>query len=283
MGCHFLLQGIFLTQGLNPGLLHRRQMLYCLSHQGSLKLYKNNDKQGLSTNPHACVVVPHAPTLIQIPTGTESIARATLAMGPGPWSVNHLLLRWYLLYFGLQEKSHGAGYWTETSYAPTYRPHWGLSLNHSLLPAITPQLWMVAFLPLSLQQRQELLEFSKKCGSSRAEKKEKGREKRKERRCPTWQLNGTSLNPATSSNGTCCVQLLSAERTGLIIASGSSFLFLLQLSDLPVNLPSILDGKHLFSPSPGESQAGQGPFNPFQLQFPNSLRSDFGCGLDKDI
>ena len=28
MGCHFLLQGIFATQGLNPGLLHCRQMLY---------------------------------------------------------------------------------------------------------------------------------------------------------------------------------------------------------------------------------------------------------------
>ena len=35
MGCHFLLQGIFLTQGLNPGLLHCRQMLYHLSYQGS--------------------------------------------------------------------------------------------------------------------------------------------------------------------------------------------------------------------------------------------------------
>ena len=33
MGCHFLLQGIFLTQGSNPGLLHCR--LYLLSHQGS--------------------------------------------------------------------------------------------------------------------------------------------------------------------------------------------------------------------------------------------------------
>ena len=32
---HSLLQGIFLTQGLNPGLLHCRQILYCLSHQGS--------------------------------------------------------------------------------------------------------------------------------------------------------------------------------------------------------------------------------------------------------
>ena len=33
--CHFLLQGIFLTQGLNPGLPHCRQTLYRLSHQGS--------------------------------------------------------------------------------------------------------------------------------------------------------------------------------------------------------------------------------------------------------
>ena len=32
MGCHFLFQGILLTQGLNPGLLHCRQTLYCLSH-----------------------------------------------------------------------------------------------------------------------------------------------------------------------------------------------------------------------------------------------------------
>ena len=35
VGCHFLLQGIFPTQGLNPGLLHCRQTLYPLSHQGS--------------------------------------------------------------------------------------------------------------------------------------------------------------------------------------------------------------------------------------------------------
>ena len=32
---HSLLQGIFLTQGLNLDLMHCRQILYCLSHQGS--------------------------------------------------------------------------------------------------------------------------------------------------------------------------------------------------------------------------------------------------------
>ena len=34
VGCHFLLQRIFPTQESNPGLLHCRQTLYHLSHQG---------------------------------------------------------------------------------------------------------------------------------------------------------------------------------------------------------------------------------------------------------
>ena len=35
VGCHVLLQGIFPSQGLNPGLPYCRQTLYQLSHQGS--------------------------------------------------------------------------------------------------------------------------------------------------------------------------------------------------------------------------------------------------------
>ena len=34
VGCHFLLQRIFLTQGSKPHLLHWRQILHCLSYQG---------------------------------------------------------------------------------------------------------------------------------------------------------------------------------------------------------------------------------------------------------
>ena len=34
VGYHFLLQEIFPTQGLNPGLMHYWQTLYRLSHQG---------------------------------------------------------------------------------------------------------------------------------------------------------------------------------------------------------------------------------------------------------
>ena len=35
VGCHALLQGIFPTQGSNPGLLHCRQILFQLSYKGS--------------------------------------------------------------------------------------------------------------------------------------------------------------------------------------------------------------------------------------------------------
>ena len=45
------LQGIFPTQGSNPGLLHYRQVLCCLSHQGSPKcttVGTNESGQGFS-------------------------------------------------------------------------------------------------------------------------------------------------------------------------------------------------------------------------------------------
>ena len=38
VGCHALLQGIFLIQELNLGVLFCRQILYHLSHQGSPEL-----------------------------------------------------------------------------------------------------------------------------------------------------------------------------------------------------------------------------------------------------
>ena len=40
VGCHFLLQGIFPTHGLNPGLLHCRQILYRLSYREVLKSWR---------------------------------------------------------------------------------------------------------------------------------------------------------------------------------------------------------------------------------------------------
>ena len=44
VGCHAKLQGICPTQGSNPGLPLCRQILYCLSHQGSPKLWEKQAK-----------------------------------------------------------------------------------------------------------------------------------------------------------------------------------------------------------------------------------------------
>ena len=45
-GCLSLLQGIFPTQGLNPGFLHCRQILYQLSYQGSPWMWELDHKEG---------------------------------------------------------------------------------------------------------------------------------------------------------------------------------------------------------------------------------------------
>ena len=51
-GCHFLLQGIFLIQGLNLGLLHWRQILYHLSHQGRCLVQFRHSVMSNSLQPH---------------------------------------------------------------------------------------------------------------------------------------------------------------------------------------------------------------------------------------
>ena len=45
VGSRSLLQGIFPTRGLNPGLWHGRQILYKLSHKGSPHTSKRRTKQ----------------------------------------------------------------------------------------------------------------------------------------------------------------------------------------------------------------------------------------------
>ena len=51
VGCCALLQGIFSTQGLNPGPLHCRQILYCLSQKDSPNLNKFPDRQNPGSSP----------------------------------------------------------------------------------------------------------------------------------------------------------------------------------------------------------------------------------------
>jgi len=50
VGSPSLLQGIFPTQGLNPGLLHCRRILYQLSHKGSPYINKAVIKKKLEQN-----------------------------------------------------------------------------------------------------------------------------------------------------------------------------------------------------------------------------------------
>ena len=80
VGCHFLLQGIFLTQGSKPGLLHSRQTLYPLSHQGIL-----NWKQSVFSF-HKAVLTE---TLMQ--TGLPSWCAGTCPLGSPliTWSVSY--------------------------------------------------------------------------------------------------------------------------------------------------------------------------------------------------
>ena len=49
VGCHDLLQGIFLTQGSNPGLPHCRQFLYHLSHQSKCEYLRKVFAAGVGT------------------------------------------------------------------------------------------------------------------------------------------------------------------------------------------------------------------------------------------
>ena len=66
VGSLSLLQGIFPTQGLNPGLTRCRQILYQLSHQGSPRYNMLTTKSLFSIPPckidplfHICVPTPH--------------------------------------------------------------------------------------------------------------------------------------------------------------------------------------------------------------------------------
>ena len=56
VGCHSLLQGIFLTQGSNLGLLHCRQILYLLSHQGRVILGSKELRGSSSSADHRAVL-----------------------------------------------------------------------------------------------------------------------------------------------------------------------------------------------------------------------------------
>ena len=104
MGCHFLLHGIFPTQGSNLGLPHCRQMLYSVSHQGRImgaamnEMYQLIEKRVWSGHP-ACLLKthPHTPSLAvhqgsprpllwALPVSSGIPAACLLTSGHSHWS-----------------------------------------------------------------------------------------------------------------------------------------------------------------------------------------------------
>ena len=63
VGCCFLLQGIFPTQGLNPGLLYHRQMLYPLSHRETQERMGNTELHGYASYDKASSLLSPGETL----------------------------------------------------------------------------------------------------------------------------------------------------------------------------------------------------------------------------
>ena len=88
VGSHSLLQRIFPTQWLNPGLLHCRQILYRLSHQGSPKAVKgtsqgtnmgNRVKRGPPRKKHNWKRAPQPKTEVQTREGSPRVYRGASA------------------------------------------------------------------------------------------------------------------------------------------------------------------------------------------------------------
>ena len=76
VGSHSLLQGIFPTQGSNPGLPHCRQILYQLSHKGSPQMWEMDHKEDWKIdafNLWCCRRLLRVPWTVR--TSTQSILR----------------------------------------------------------------------------------------------------------------------------------------------------------------------------------------------------------------
>ena len=91
VGCHALLQGIFPTKGSNPGLPHcRRQILYHLSHQGSLRILEWIPSSRDLPNPG---IKPGSPALQADSFPAELPGKLTcLLTGRHIWGENPLIL-----------------------------------------------------------------------------------------------------------------------------------------------------------------------------------------------
>ena len=90
VGCHFLLQRIFLTQGSNPGLPYCRQMLYHLSHQGSHSIIYIciHTHTHTHTHKHTCALshFPHGQLFVTLWTIVHQAPLSMEFFRPKYWS-----------------------------------------------------------------------------------------------------------------------------------------------------------------------------------------------------
>ena len=96
VGSLYFLQGIFLTQGSNPGLLHCRQILYQLSHQGS-PWYRDKRVLGFKTD----LSVFGCLSLIQkwdFPCLRRSCTSAWIVYVRSQWTTAYCLFCFFFLY-----------------------------------------------------------------------------------------------------------------------------------------------------------------------------------------
>ena len=100
VGCHSLCQGIFLTQGSNPGPLHCRQILYCLSHQGSSYIHKHTLSNTL---------LPFI-TLNYYVLDQLRIRKISFYFAFSYWFF-FFLLRFFFFGFALHQHESATGYW----------------------------------------------------------------------------------------------------------------------------------------------------------------------------
>ena len=82
---HSLLRGIFLIQGSNLGLLHCRQILYCLSHQGKvLYVYARQSRSGPGEQAESCKTPQGKGDLVEM---QSSGAEVSIGIRMGLWGI----------------------------------------------------------------------------------------------------------------------------------------------------------------------------------------------------
>ena len=91
VGFHFLLQGIFPTQGSNPGLLHCRQTLYSLSYQGSpcQKRWRMEPSQGRRLLTFTCTTVKNGFHCCSLRFSRVLSRFSRVRLFVTPWTVAH--------------------------------------------------------------------------------------------------------------------------------------------------------------------------------------------------